>query len=115
MSDLVKTFFAENEGLYVYNGKAVIDLVFAFFYDDEDETDFDFTDDSGIYFFRIYDERLGREIKDLVPTRSANHLILNASVSDMTYSDNGKYFYELGYVRSGGYDEILRYGVLEVI
>ena len=65
MSDLiVYGFIAENEGLKFYNGKAVIDLVFAFYYDDEEETEFDFYGDTGSYFLRVLDERSGRELKE---------------------------------------------------
>jgi hypothetical protein len=64
MDLIVQGFIAEKEALKFYNSKAVINLVFAFYYDDEDETEFDFVDDSSSYFFRVYDEREGREIKD---------------------------------------------------
>lgn len=113
MSDLiVYGFIAENEGLKFYNGQAVIDLVFAFYYDDEDESEFDFPQDSGNYFLRVLDERQGRELKEYNSqlTKTSNKLIMNCSVSDMTFEDLGIYYYEMGYIRSGGYEEILRYG-----
>lgn len=94
--------------LTVYNAKALIDYQF---------TGLTFVDDSS-YFFRVYDEREGRELKDFTSQLSKNGttiLNLNASVSDMTFDDPGKYYYELGYVKSGGYDEILKYGTLKVI
>jgi hypothetical protein len=114
---IVSGFIAENEGLQFYNGKAVINLVFAFYYDDEDETEFDFTDDSGSYFFRVLDERSGRELKEYNSqvTRNSNRLIMNCSVSDMTFEDIGTYYYEMGYIRSGGYEELLRFGEIIII
>lgn len=113
MSDLiVHGFIAENEGLKFYNGQAVIDLAFAFYYDDEDETEFDFPMDAGSYFLRVLDERSGRELKEYTTqlTRNSNKLVMNCSVSDMTFEDLGIYYCEMGYIRSGGYEEILRYG-----
>lgn len=117
MMDIVQGFIAENEDLKFYNGKAIINLVFAYYYDDEDETAFDFTDDSGSYFFRVLDERSGRELKEYTTqlTRNSNRIIMNCSVSDMTFDDLGRYYYEKGYIRSGGYEEILRYGNLFII
>jgi len=114
--NIVNGFFAFNENLRVYNGKAVINLVFEFFYEDG-ETPFDFPDDLGSYYFKVYDERLGYSIKNFAAqvTRSGNNLIMNLSVLDMTFEDTGKYYYEIGYIRSGGYDELLRYGTLVVI
>ena len=47
-------------------------------------------------------------------TQSGTYLILNASINDMTFDDNGNYFYEIGYSR-GGYEQALRYGTLKVI
>jgi hypothetical protein len=108
MMETVQGFTAENKNLKIYNTKAVIDLVFS---------SFDFTGDSGSYFLRVLDERLGTEIKEYISqlTRNDNSLVFNASVSDMTFHDNGRYYYELGYIRSGGYEELLRYGEFIVV
>jgi hypothetical protein len=103
--------------LQVYNAQAVIDRVFEFYYENPDTgdiTDYDFVDYSTAWF-RVYDERQGDEIKDITLSRSSNDLIMNASVSDMTFEDLGKYYFEIGYTKSGGYDEVLRYGTLYVI
>lgn len=115
--NIVQTFLAEHEGLRFYNAKALINLVFAFYLDDEAETEFDFTDDTGSYFFRVYDERSGRELKEFTNqiTRNTNKLIFNCSVLDMTFQDVGKYYCEMGYIRSGGYEELLRFGLCEII
>ena len=40
---------------------------------------------------------------------------MNASVADVTFDDNGKYYYEVGYTQTGGYDFVLRFGNLIVI
>lgn len=110
-----RIFDAEERPLEIYNGVAIIDLAMSFFTEDCDiEEDFTFPNFSSAYF-RVFNERLGRELKDLTLTRSGNELILNASVSDMTFEDNGRYFYEIGYIASGGYEFPLRYGVATVI
>jgi hypothetical protein len=114
--NITEGFFAFNENLRVYNGKAIINLVVPF-YEEDLETPFSFSDDIGSYYFKVYDERLGHTIKNFSSqvSRSDNNLIMNLSVADMTFDDNGKYYYEIGYIRSGGYDELLRYGVLIVL
>jgi hypothetical protein len=114
-----RLFEAKEYPLQLYNGKAVIDLAFRFFtvLDCADvpyeEFDFDFPDYESSYF-RVYNERLGRLEKDLSMSMSEAYLLLNASVSDMTFEDNGNYYYEIGYSR-GGYEQALRYGTLNVI
>jgi hypothetical protein len=114
-----RLFEAKEDPLQLYNGKAVIDLAFRFFtvLDCADvpyeEFDFDFPDYEYSYF-RAYNERLGRLEKDLSMSMSEPYLLLNASVSDMTFEDNGNYYYEIGYSR-GGYEQALRYGTLNVI
>lgn len=105
----------DNEDLYIVNREAVLNVAFLFFYDDKDQTVFDFPAYNSAYF-NVFNERLGKQVKAFSSqlTRSANTLILNASVSDMTFAKNGKYYYELGYIRSGGYPIRLRYGSLIV-
>lgn len=113
-------FIGENDAVTFYNGQAVIDLAWIFFYDDEEETDFDFQGYSSA-FLRIYADRVngvhGKRIKNFTTqlTRNQNVLVQNCSVTDMTFSVGGKYKFEIGYVRSGGYDIILRYGQVEII
>lgn len=111
-----KIFDAEERPLQIFNGIAIIDLVMEFFLEEcEEDEDFTFPNYSSAYF-RIYNERLGRRIKNLTNiANSGNALILNASVSDMTFEDNGKYYYEIGYVQTGGYEFPLRYGQATVI
>jgi hypothetical protein len=108
-------FGASEEDLTFYNGKAVLDLAFVFLYDDEDETEFDFIDYASAYL-NVYDERSGQLLKSYTTqiSRNSSVLVMNASVDDMTFEDVGKYYYEMGYVRSG-YEMPLRYGQFFVI
>lgn len=105
----MNVFNAVTDNITFYNAHVVKDFIFTF--------TSDFTDDTSSYFLTIYDERSGNIIKDFTTqlTRSSDSLYLNASVSDMTFDDLGKYYYEIGYVRSGGYEEILQYGTATVI
>lgn len=99
--------------LTLYNTHPIIDLGFEFVYDDcGTETAFSFPGYESSYM-RVYNERLGREIKEYILTRSSNILILNTQDTD--FDDNGDYFYEVVYVDSGGYEYVLRYGKLTVI
>lgn len=108
-----KLFQATEYPLEIYNDQPIIDMGFQFFYLDCDtETDFDFPDYSSSYM-KIYNERLGRTIKTIPLTRNGNILIVNSTDTD--FDDNGKYFYEVIYLMSGGYEQVLRYGPLEVI
>lgn len=105
--------------LIVYNRQAVLNRVFCFTTIDQCnfeivETNFDFPNYVSSYF-RVYNERLGYLIKNLSMTQTVNDLILNASVKDMSFDNNGNYYYEIGYVQSGGYEIALRFGILTVI
>lgn len=105
-----KVFIAQELELEIFNAKAIIDQAFRFIFDDEDETIYNFPDYSSA-FIQVYDERYGQLIKTITGlSRTSNTLILNASVSDMTFDDLGNYFYIMGYVRSGGYEIPLRFG-----
>lgn len=112
-----RLFNAKEYNLVIYNRQAIINKAFRFYSEvscpDYEEIDFDFPDFVSAYF-RVYNERLGRLVLDLVPTRSGPYLIVNASLADGTFEDLGNYFYEIGY-NSGGYELALRYGKLEVI
>lgn len=111
-----KLFEAKSYPLIIYNGKPIIDKAFRFYTVDCDgeQEDFDFPNYVSSYL-RIYNERGGRLFKNLSLTQSTTYLILNASVTDMTFEDNGNYEYEVGYLMSGGYEQVLRYGVLQVL
>lgn len=114
-----RLFEAKEYTLVIYNGQAIINRAFRFFtvLDCADipyeEFDFDFPDYASSYF-RVYNERNGRLLLNLSMDHNDPYLILNASVADMTFEDNGDYYYELGYVRAV-YEQALRYGKLSVI
>lgn len=111
----VKLFDGVEEPLEVYNGQAIIDKSIEFFTEECDaETDFTFPSYASSYW-RIYNERSGRLIKDYALSQSGASLIINNSILDMTFEDNGMYYYEIGYVQTGGYEVPLRYGQLRVI
>lgn len=114
-----KLFDGVEKNLAVFNGQAILNEAIELFVEDcsTDETDEqDFTFPSfGSGFFRIFNERLGREIKDITLTRSGSSLVVNASVSDMTFDENGNYWFEIGYVDGGGYELVLVYGILKVV
>lgn len=114
-----KLFNAEESPLEIYNGKAILNEEIQFVVDeceqDEiEEEDYTFPGYASSYF-RIYNERLGRLIKTIALSRSGASLIVNASVTDCTFDVNGIYFYEIGYVQSGGYEIALKYGPLKVV
>ncbi|MDW0189609.1 MAG: hypothetical protein QOA70_08155 [Nitrososphaeraceae archaeon] len=114
-----RLFSAKEYPLQIYNGKALIDFALRFFTVIDcdgmayEEIDFDFPDYVSSYF-RVYNERSGRLILDLSLERSGGYLIVNANAEQMTFEDNGNYYYEVGYSR-GGYEQALRYGTLSVI
>jgi hypothetical protein len=114
-----RLFNAKEYNLVVYNRQALINKAFRFFTVIDcpelpyEEIEFDFPDYVSSYF-RVYNERLGRLVLDLVAERSGAYIIVNGSLADMTFEDLGNYFYEVGY-NSGGYELALRYGKLEVI
>jgi hypothetical protein len=117
-------FEAVEADLTLYNGQAVLNLPI-YYYLEGTESDNDGTVD-GEYvknypfsgytssFMNVYDsEERNTLVKSFTSqiTRNSNIQVINASVSDMTFDQNGTYFYELGYVRSG-YDIVLRFGKL---
>ena len=100
--------------LTMYNGQAVIDLSIAYYDDDDVAYTFPGYQSS---FMNIYDsDERNTLIKDFTSqiTRNSNIQVLNLSVSDMTFEARGKYYYTIGYVKSG-YDTVLRYGTLIII
>lgn len=114
----LKLFDGVEGELVVYNAQAIIDLDLSFYTEECDddllveEEDFTFPGYESSYL-RVYNERSGRLIKNIALSRSGSSLIVNASVLDMTFEDEGKYYYEVGYV-SNGYDQVLKYGKLTV-
>ena len=114
--DVSRGFIAQEQDLTFKNGKALLNLAFTIVYDDETETIFTFPGYVSSYF-RVYDTlRQTRLIKNYTAqvTRNSNVLVMNCSVSDMTFNEAGPYWYEMGYV-SSGYDVAIRYGKLLII
>lgn len=114
-----RLFEATEYPLIIYNGQAIINRAFRFYTVVEcpeipyEEIDFDFPDYTSSYL-RIFNSRNGKLIIEIALAQDGPYLIANASVSDMTFDDNGNYYYEIGYVRSV-YEQALRYGIVSVI
>lgn len=111
----IKLFDGVEKPLKMYNGQAVLDYDIEFYTEecdddlDEEEVDFTFPSYASSYM-RIYNERSGRLLKTISLSRSGSSLVINASADDMTLDDKGKYYYEIGYVQTGGYEIVLMYG-----
>jgi hypothetical protein len=107
-------FIAEESGLECYNGSPVLNL--AIYFEDQDGNAYPFAGYSSAYM-NIYQSRGQTQLKGFTSqlTRNSNVIVLNMSASDMTFNDNGDYYYEIGYVQSGGYSIPLRYGKFSVI
>lgn len=111
----VKLFDGVETQLIVYNRQAIINKSIEYYTEEcEVETDFTFPSYDSSYL-RVFNERLGREIKDIALSQSGFSLIINASALDMTFEDNGNYHYEIGYVQNGGYEIVLQYGQFKVV
>lgn len=108
-----KLFQGMEYPLDIYNNQPILDTGFQFYYDDCGiDVEFDFPAYSSSYL-KVYNERNGRTIKTIPLTRLNNILIVNSTDTD--FEDNGKYYYEVIYVQTGGYEQVLRYGNLTVI
>lgn len=111
-------FQAQEQPLKIYNGKPIIGTGFAFYYYDDTcvnsgvEVEFGFEGYVSSYL-RIYNERLGRLIKTIPLDRVGNALVINST--DTVFEDNGNYYYEIGYLQTGGYEFLLRFGINYVI
>lgn len=114
-----RLFEGKEYSLQVYNAQALVNRAFRFYTVVDcleipyEEIDYDFPDFVSAYW-RIYNERDGRLLKTLALTQSGPYLIANVGVSDMTFDSLGNYYYEIGYVRAV-YDQVLRYGTLNVL
>ena len=107
---------ADEDELILKNGEALIDVPHLVY--NEDETEFDFAAYVSSYMY-VYQSKdiSAKRIKEYTTqiTRNANAQVFNCSESDMTFTSLGSYWYEIGYVRSGGYEVALRQGILKVI
>ena len=115
MIESVYGFEADNEELNLYNGQAVLDLAITYVLDDDDETAYTFPGYSSSFMY-VYDSpERNYQIKSFTSqvTRNSNVQVLNLSASDCTFDNEGTFYYELGYVRSG-YEIVLRYGSLYI-
>lgn len=114
----VKLFDGVEKDIVIYNGQAIINLEIQYFSEECDddllveEEDFTFPGYVSSYL-RISNERIGRELKEIALSQSGSSLIVNASAGDMTFDDNGIYFYEIGYV-NGVYEQVLQYGKVQI-
>lgn len=108
-----RLFQATENKLELFNNQPIIDIGFQFVVDDcGTDVEFDFPDYVSSHM-KIYNERLGRTIKNIPLTRHGNILIIYST--DTSFDPNGNYYYEVIYVMSGGYEIVLRYGLLQVI
>jgi len=117
----VNLFNARETDIALYNAKALLDWAIEFYTDEcdgdfiESEEDFTFPSYASAYF-RVFNERDGIEIKEITNIAKSNgNLIINASVLDMTFEDLGMYFYEIGYIQTGGYEIALMFGKLQIV
>lgn len=110
-------FPAVNFPLKHFNGKSVNNEQFVFLNEDG-ETAFAFPGATEIYW-KIFEEREGREIKSFTTatgiSRLDNVITLNMSSAAMLFSQKGSYWHEMYYLTSGGYDFPLMYGQFVVI
>ncbi len=114
-----KLFDAVEEPLEIYNGKAILNQEIQFTVDeceqdDIDEVPYTFPNYQSSYL-RIYNERLGRLIRTIDLAQSGGSLIVNAETWQTTFNVSGVYWYEIGYVQSGGYEIALKYGPVKVV
>lgn len=112
----VKLFDGVEKSLTMYNGHAILNYAIEFYslQDCDVEEIFPFPAYVSSYM-RVFNERLGIELKEITLSQSGGSLIINASALDMTFDENGKYYFEIGYVQSGGYEIVLMYGSFIVI
>lgn len=111
----VKLFDGVQKQLTVYNGQAILDYAIEFYsIENCEEETFAFPAYNSSYL-RVFNERFGWELKDISLSQSGGSLIINASALDMTFEDLGNYYFEIGYVQSGGYEIVLMYGVMTVL
>lgn len=110
----VKLFDGVERDIVLYNGQALLNFSIDFTIDEDcDGEDEDFVFPSFVSgYLRVYNERNGRLIKNIPATQSGSSLVINSN--DTTFEDLGNYFYEIGYVQTGGYEIMLMNGKLKV-
>lgn len=108
---------AQEQKLEIYNGKPIIGVGLEYNYYDPScvtpDVSLPFGFDGYISsYLRIYNERLGRLIKTIPLDRTGNILVINTT--DTVFPTNGNYWYEVGYLQTGGYEFVMEYGTLPV-
>lgn len=107
-------FVAEKYPLVFKYGKPVVNLAFLF-YESDDETELDFTGQTGITFKIWEEEENGKLLLSLSHgsglSLSGNIITMNTNAAQMSPTDGrGKYYYELAYQIAGGYEILLMFG-----
>lgn len=115
----LRLFDGVESEMVVYNAQAIVDLELSFYTEECDddllveEEDFTFPGYASSYL-RVFNERSGKRIKNIALSQSGSSLIVNASALDMTFEEEGKYYYEVGYVNTV-YEQVLKYGKFTAI
>ena len=113
--DIHNEFIAQEKNLVFYAGRAVLNKRHVYY--DINGDPWSFASAIGFYF-KIWEERedglLLIDWDDTNLSNSDNEVILNAPATD-TDIERGKYYYEQGYIQSGGYDVPTNYGEAKFI
>ena len=115
----VKLFSGREKNLVAYNGQALLNFGFEFMLEvcdntlDITEEPYDFSDFVSGYF-HVFNERTGRRVKN-IPTDAPSGAAIIINSNDMLFEDLGDYYYEMGYLQTGGYEIVLMYGILTVV
>ena len=116
-SEIHNGYAAEKYSLAFKYGKPVIDLAFLF-YESDDETEVDFTGNTGVTFKIWEDDENGKLLLTLSSgsglTISGNVITMNTSSWQMTIP-KGKYYYEFSYYTAGGYEYLLMFGEAKIV
>lgn len=111
--DVNRLFQGSEYPLQMYNNQPIIDTGFEFFSNSCDgDVMFDYPNYFASYF-RIFNERLGKRIKNVELHREG--YVLYFDEAKLSLETNGNYYYEVVYIMAGGYEIVLRFGTLTVI
>jgi hypothetical protein len=116
-SEIHNGYAAEKYPLAFKYAKPVIDLVFLF-YESDDTTELDFTDNTGSTFKIWEDDENGKLLLTVLKgnglTISGNTITMNTSAGQMTIP-RGRYYYEFSYYTAGGYEYLLMFGEAKIV
>jgi hypothetical protein len=109
-TEYLNTYIANEVNLNFFTDKPVRNTTFVFTYDDD--TDFDFPGGIGSVSLQVWeDDEDGKRLYNWTTqteiTVSGNVVFLNTADLNL---EAGKYYYELGYVTTGGYEILLMFG-----